>query len=99
MFPSHDPFYLRQLLPCADTIIHKVRAFAKRRLWKPRRERDRTAAKASQLAAFGKVIEGMDAVDEIANCDTNAQDRPLKEQKIRTATVETFGETYAVKKA
>ena len=41
----------------------------------------------------------MDAVDEIANCDTNAQDRPLKEQKIRTATVETFGETYAVKKA
>ena len=52
-----------------------------------------------QYAAFGKVIEGMDAVDEIANCDTNAQDRPLKEQKIRTATVETFGETYAVKKA
>ena len=52
-----------------------------------------------QYAAFGKVIEGMDAVDEIANFDTNAQDRPLKEQKIRTATVETFGETYAVKKA
>ena len=52
-----------------------------------------------QYAAFGKVIEGMDAVDEIANCDTNAQDRPLKEQKIKTATVETFGETYAVKKA
>ena len=44
-------------------------------------------------------IEGMDAVDEIAACDTNAQDRPLKEQKIKTATVETFGETYAVKKA
>ena len=52
-----------------------------------------------QYAAFGKVIEGMDAVDEIANCDTNAQDRPLKEQKIKTATVETFGETYTVKKA
>ena len=52
-----------------------------------------------QYAAFGKVIEGMDAVDEIAACDTNAQDRPLKEQKIKTATVETFGETYAVKKA
>ena len=44
-------------------------------------------------------VLSMDAVDEIANCDTNAQDRPLKEQKIRTATVETFGETYAVKKA
>ena len=52
-----------------------------------------------EYAAFGKVIEGMDAVDEIAACDTNAQDRPLKEQKIKTATVETFGETYAVKKA
>ena len=52
-----------------------------------------------QYAAFGKVIEGMDVVDGIANCETNAQDRPLKEQKIRTATVETFGETYAVKKA
>ena len=52
-----------------------------------------------QYAAFGKVIEGMDAVDGIANCDTNAQDRPLKEQKIKTATVETFGETYTVKKA
>ena len=52
-----------------------------------------------QYAAFGKVIEGMDAVDEIAACDTSAQDRPLKEQKIKTATVETFGETYAVKKA
>ena len=52
-----------------------------------------------QYAAFGKVIEGMDAVDRIANCETNAQDRPLKEQKIKTATVETFGETYTVKKA
>ena len=52
-----------------------------------------------QYAAFGKVIEGMDAVDGIANCQTGAQDRPVQEQKIRTATVETFGETYAVKKA
>ena len=52
-----------------------------------------------QYAAFGKVIEGMDAVDEIASCQTGAQDRPVQEQKIRSATVETFGETYTVKKA
>ena len=52
-----------------------------------------------QYAAFGKVIEGMDAVDEIASCKTNAQDRPLEEQRIHSATVETFGETYVVKKA
>ena len=52
-----------------------------------------------QYAAFGKVIEGMDVVDGIANCETNAQDRPLKEQKIKSATVEAFGEAYAVKKA
>ena len=52
-----------------------------------------------QYAAFGKVIEGMDAVEEIASCKPNAQDRPLEEQRIHSATVETFGETYVVKKA
>ena len=52
-----------------------------------------------QYAAFGKVIEGMDAVDAIAETETGAQDRPVREQKIKTATVETFGETYTVKKA
>ena len=52
-----------------------------------------------QYAAFGKVVEGMDAVDEIASCETGAQDRPLREQKIQSAAVETFGETYTVKKA
>ena len=45
-------------------------------------------------AAFGKVIEGMDAVNEIADVRTDYNDRPMKEQKIKTVTVETFGETY-----
>ncbi len=31
-----------------------------------------------QYAAFGKVIEGMDVVDEIAQTPTGFQDRPLK---------------------
>lgn len=38
-----------------------------------------------QYAAFGKVIEGMDVVDQIACCETDHRDRPLKEQKIKRA--------------
>ena len=49
-------------------------------------------------AAFGMVTEGMDVVDGIAAVRTNAQDRPLTEQRIARANVETFGEKYAVEK-
>ena len=45
-------------------------------------------------AAFGKVIEGMDVVDEIASVKTDYQDRPLERQAIKRATVETFGVEY-----
>ena len=45
-------------------------------------------------AAFGKVIEGMEAVDAIAETETDWSDRPLKEQKIKSITVETFGVSY-----
>jgi peptidyl-prolyl cis-trans isomerase B (cyclophilin B) len=51
-----------------------------------------------QYAAFGKVIEGMDAVDNVAGTATGFQDRPVNDQRIKLATVETFGETYEVKK-
>ena len=47
-----------------------------------------------QYAAFGMVIEGMDVVDQVAAIKTNAQDRPLDEQKIATITVDTQGEEY-----
>ena len=47
-----------------------------------------------QYAAFGKVLEGMDVVDQVAAIKTNAQDRPLDEQKIATITVDTQGEEY-----
>lgn len=47
-----------------------------------------------QYAAFGKVTEGMEAVNEIAECDTDFSDRPLDPQVIRSMTVETFGEEY-----
>ncbi len=36
-----------------------------------------------QYAAFGKVVEGMETVDKIAETPTNAQDRPLSEQKMK----------------
>lgn len=45
-------------------------------------------------AAFGKVIDGMDVVDRIAQTKTDRSDRPKEEQKIKKVTVDTFGEEY-----
>ena len=47
-----------------------------------------------QYAAFGKVIEGLDVVDRIAETPTDPMDKPLTEQKMNTVTVETFGIDY-----
>ncbi len=51
-----------------------------------------------QYAAFGRVIEGIEAVDHVAQTPTGAQDRPLEEQKIRRVSVDTKGESYTVEK-
>ena len=40
-----------------------------------------------QYAAFGKVIKGMDVVDEIACTKTDYSDRPKKDQRIKKITV------------
>ena len=45
-------------------------------------------------AAFGKVIEGMDIVNKIAEVPTNFSDRPLEEQRTKSMTVDTFGVDY-----
>ena len=45
-------------------------------------------------AAFGKITEGMDVVNRIAEEDTDYSDCPLDEQKIKSMTVETFGVDY-----
>ena len=45
-------------------------------------------------AAFGKVIEGMDVVNKIAETATDYSDRPLQPQVMKTVTVETFGVDY-----
>ena len=45
-------------------------------------------------AAFGKITEGQDVVDEIALTQTGFQDRPVDPQVMKTVTVETFGVDY-----
>ena len=45
-------------------------------------------------AAFGKVIEGMDVVNKIAETATDYNDRPLEPQIMETVVVDTFGVDY-----
>ena len=47
-----------------------------------------------QYAGFGRVIEGIDVVDEIANTPVDRGDKPKTDQRIKTMTVETFGVEY-----
>ena len=49
-------------------------------------------------AAFGRVTSGLETVDAIASTPTNAQDRPLTEQVIKSIRVETFGVEYKAEK-
>jgi len=45
-------------------------------------------------AAFGKVTEGMDVVNRIAETATDYEDRPLENQVMQTVTVDCFGVEY-----
>jgi peptidyl-prolyl cis-trans isomerase B (cyclophilin B) len=47
-----------------------------------------------EYAAFGNVIEGMEVVDEIAQAETASNDKPVKDIKIKSITVETFDVKY-----
>lgn len=47
-----------------------------------------------QYASFGKVIEGVEVVDNIVNVKTDYQDRPYEDQVIKKVEVETFGVKY-----
>lgn len=48
-----------------------------------------------QYAAFGKVTEGIEVVDEIASVSTDWNDKPKIPQTMKKVTVETFGVEYA----
>ena len=45
-------------------------------------------------AGFGKITEGLDIVNTIAEVSTDHSDRPLEPQKIKSMSVETFGTDY-----
>ena len=45
-------------------------------------------------AAFGKVIEGLENVNKIAETATDYEDRPIENQVIKTVTVDSFGVAY-----
>lgn len=45
-------------------------------------------------AAFGKVTEGLEAVNMIAETKTDFSDRPVEPQIMESVTVETFGVDY-----
>ncbi len=47
-----------------------------------------------KYAAFGKVIEGMDTVDMIADVDTDMNDRPIEVQVIKEMKVNLNGREY-----
>lgn len=45
-------------------------------------------------AAFGKITEGMDVVNKIAETATDYSDRPMEVQRMAKVTVDTFGVEY-----
>lgn len=49
----------------------------------------------SEYAAFGKLIEGLEIVDKIANVQRYYGDKPIEDQRMKKVTVETFGVEYS----
>ena len=47
-----------------------------------------------QYASFGKVIEGLEVVDAIANAKRDYNDKPLTEQRMKRVTVDCGGVDY-----
>ena len=47
-----------------------------------------------EYAAFGRITEGIEIVDKIADTATAPDDRPYETQRMERVTIETFGEEY-----
>jgi len=48
----------------------------------------------NQYASFGRVTEGIEAVDKIVSVDTDYSDKPYEDQRMKKVTVDTFGVEY-----
>lgn len=55
---------------------------------------EKAASLDGDYAAFGKVLEGMEAVDAIVNAERDSSDKPLEDQKMKSVTVDTKGFDY-----
>nr|WP_298839272.1 peptidylprolyl isomerase [uncultured Clostridium sp.] len=49
-----------------------------------------------KYASFGKVTKGMETVDKIVSVETDGNDKPKKDQKMKKVTVDTFGVKYGI---
>lgn len=47
-----------------------------------------------EYAGFGKITEGFEHAEDIVKAKRNMMDRPLEDQRIKSVTVDTFGEEY-----
>ena len=45
-------------------------------------------------APFGRITEGLNVADEIVSSERGRNDKPVKDQRIKTVTVDTFGADY-----
>ena len=55
---------------------------------------DRAPHLDGQYAAFGKIIQGMEVADTIVRTKCDRSDRPLKDQRMKSVTVDTCGVDY-----
>lgn len=84
---------LSQLPPGLDGTAARARERAKRRR-AGRRWGLSLGSLAGVCAAFGKVIEGMEVADAIVGADRDRADKPRRDQRMKSVTVETFGVDY-----
>ena len=48
-----------------------------------------------QYAAFGKIVEGLEVMDEIVAVKRDRRDKPAEDQVMEEVTVDTFGDLYS----
>ncbi|MBU3113964.1 peptidylprolyl isomerase [Clostridium lacusfryxellense] len=54
----------------------------------------KTTSLDGDYASFGKVTQGLETVDKIVAVEKDGSDKPIKDQKMKKVTVDTFGVKY-----